>query len=113
MAVNFVEPLRGSLQYIVNGMTLNKSIIRLTFRNNNLGGNYIGGLAAPATSCHGVTNGAASSQRRLLVTQTGQNVSMAVSFYNGAACRPSAPSPACSRRRAFSGRSPTARSAAS
>jgi hypothetical protein len=84
MAVNFVSAYGGSLQYVVNGVTVNKTVVRQSFRNNNIAGSYMGGMAATGSNCHnGVTNGAAFINGGLVVTQNGQNVSMAVSFFNG------------------------------
>jgi hypothetical protein len=85
MTVAFSSAYSGALNYIVNGVSVNKTVVRQTFKANNLAGTYMGGLAAAATNCHnGVTNGAAFMNGGVVVTQTGQNVSMAVSFYNGA-----------------------------
>lgn len=85
MAVNFVSAYGGSLQYVVNGVTVNKTVIRQSFRNNNIGGAYMGGLAATASNCgNGVPNGPFFMNGGVVVTQTAQNVSMVVDFYNSA-----------------------------
>jgi hypothetical protein len=82
MTVNFSSAYAGALTYSVNGVTVNKNIVRQSFRNNNVAATYMGGLAATASSCSGGTNGALFMNGQLVVTQTGQNVGMAITFYN-------------------------------
>jgi len=85
MTVNFVSGYAGSLQYVVNGVTVNKTVVRQTFKANNIAGTYLGGVQATGTGCHnGVTNGAAFFTGTVIATQTGQNLSLAVGFYNQA-----------------------------
>jgi hypothetical protein len=81
MSVNFTSPYAGTLQYTVNGTQVTKSIIRQGFANNNLAGNYLGGLTATATNCQGTTNGLILIHDTLTVTQSGQQLSMLVQFF--------------------------------
>lgn len=81
MSVNFTSPYAGTLQYTVNGTQVTKSIIRQGFANNNLAGNYLGGLTANGTNCQGTTNGLILILDTLTVAQSGQSLSMVVTFY--------------------------------
>ena len=55
---NFTSPTTGSVTYTVNGVSVNKSIVRQTWAGNVLSGNYIGGVTANGTGCrNGVSNG--------------------------------------------------------
>ena len=83
MTVSFSSAYNGTLNYVANGVSVNKSIVRQSFAVNNLAGTYMGGLAAAATNCgNGVTNGTIFMNGSLVVNQTAQNVSAALSFYN-------------------------------
>jgi hypothetical protein len=83
MSVNFGTPYSGTLQYSVNGQLVTKSIIRQSFANNNLTGHYLGGLTANGTNCQaGVTNGPILIFDTLNVAQSGQSLSMVVTFYS-------------------------------
>ena len=84
MTVSFGSATSGTLSYTVNGLTVTKSIVRFTFRNENLTGNYLGGLTANSSGCSGVSNGAVLVFDNLTVTQNGASVSMRVNFFNGA-----------------------------
>lgn len=53
----FNSATTGTLSYTVNGQAVNKTITRQTWRNDNLSGNYLGGLTATGSSCSGVPNG--------------------------------------------------------
>ena len=54
----FTTPTTGTLSYTVNGVAVNKTIIRQTWRGNTLTGNYRGGLTANGTACrNGINNG--------------------------------------------------------
>ncbi len=82
MSVNFSSPYAGALVYTVNGVQVNKSIIRQGFASNNLTGHYLGGLTANGTNCHNnVTNGPILIFDTLSVTQSGQQLSMQVNFF--------------------------------
>jgi hypothetical protein len=81
MSVNFSSPYAGTMQYTVNGVAVTKSIIREGFTINNLAGNYLGGLTAIGTNCRTTTNGPILINDELTVTQSGQQLSMAVRFF--------------------------------
>lgn len=84
MTVTFPNAYAGNLSYVVNGVTVTKSIVRQTFKANNIAGDYLGGMTAIASSCQNSSNnGAALIWGTLVVTQTGQTLSMAVNFFNG------------------------------
>jgi hypothetical protein len=95
MNITFTSDTTASLFYTVNGATITKTIQRQTFRGNVLTGNYLGGLTAQGTNCHGtfngqpVTNGPILIFQTLTVTHTNpqstpSQVSMVVDFQNGA-----------------------------
>jgi hypothetical protein len=80
MTVTFPSVNAGTLSYTVNGVTVNKSIVRFTFRGENLAGNYLGGLTAISSGCNGVSSGPVLVFDTLIVTQNGAAVSMRVLF---------------------------------
>ena len=85
MNITFTSDTTASLLYTVNGAVITKNIQRQTFRGNVLTGNYLGGLTAQGTNCHGVNNGAILIFELLTVTHTNpqslsSNVSMTVDF---------------------------------
>ena len=84
MTVSFGSSNAGTLTYTVNGVSVTKSIVRFTFRNENLTGNYLGGLTANSSGCNGVSNGPVLVFDNLTVTQNGAAVTMRVNFFNGA-----------------------------
>jgi hypothetical protein len=54
----FTSATTATMQYVVNGTLITKSVVRQTWRMNQLGGNYLGGLTAVGTNCGGgVSNG--------------------------------------------------------
>jgi hypothetical protein len=81
ISLNFSSANNGTLSYNVSGVTVTKAIQRFAFRNENLAGNYLGGLTASSV-CGG------SSQLTLIfdtiqVTHSGSSVSFKVNFFNG------------------------------
>lgn len=78
----FDSATTGTMQYTVNGNLYTKSITRLTWRANDLSGNYIGGLTAQATSCNGVNNGPVLIFYELHAQQTGSQATLTVNFYD-------------------------------
>jgi hypothetical protein len=93
MNITFTSDTTASLFYTVNGTTVTKTIQRQTFRGNVLTGNYLGGLTAQGTNCHGtfngqpVTNGPILIFELLTITHTNpqstpSQVSMVVNFTN-------------------------------
>jgi len=82
MTVTFTTGYNALLSYTVNGVVVNKTITRQTFKNNNIAGSYVGGMMATASNCRGgASNGAAYINGGMTVTQAGQSVSIAVGFY--------------------------------
>jgi hypothetical protein len=54
MTLNFnANGVQATLTYSVNGTTVTKTVVRQTFRVNNIAGNYFGGLHAVGTGCGG------------------------------------------------------------
>jgi hypothetical protein len=86
MTVTFSGPNSGTLSYSVAGFpSVTKSIQRQTWRANNLGGNYIGGMTATASNCSNPDdNGFALITGLLTVQHSGGNPSMRVDFQNAA-----------------------------
>jgi hypothetical protein len=83
MTINFTGPNAGTLVYSVNGQTITKQMTRNTFRNNVVSGNFLGGMAATASSCgNSANNGGALIYGALTVSQNGGSVSFRVDFYN-------------------------------
>jgi len=81
MSVSFNTPYAGALQYSVNGVVVNKSIIREGFASTNLAGHYLGGLIANGTNCSGTTNGPILINDEVTVTQTGQQLGVVLKFF--------------------------------
>lgn len=85
MSVAFSGSNSGTLTYTVNGVTVSKTIQRQNWRNNNLGGNFIGGMTATASSCgNPADNGFALITGLLTVQHSGSTASMRVDFRNSA-----------------------------
>lgn len=86
MSISFSGPNAGTLAYTVNGVTVSKAIQRQTFRNNNLGGNYIGGMTATASNCSNPADNGFALITGLLTVQHGggSSTSMRVDFRNAA-----------------------------
>jgi hypothetical protein len=80
MTVAFANQYSGTLTYSVGGVSVTKSIIRQTFAEQNIAGNYLGGLTAQGTNCRNTTNGPILIFDTLVVSQTGRNLSMLVKF---------------------------------
>lgn len=67
----FDSATTGTLTYTVNGAPVTKRIQRQTWRNNVLTGNYLGGLTANGTNCHGTANGNPVSNGPILIFAVG------------------------------------------
>jgi len=80
MTVAFANQYSGTLTYSVNGVSVTKSIVRQTFAEQNIAGNYLGGLTAQGTNCRNTSNGPILIFDALIASQTGRNVSMLVKF---------------------------------
>ena len=82
----FTSATTATVQYVVNGTLVTKNVVRQTWRVNQLGGNYLGGLTAVGSGCSGgVSNGNVLIFGTLAVTDTGgqasnKQVSMNVQF---------------------------------
>jgi hypothetical protein len=66
----FDSATTGTLTYTVNGAPVTKRIQRQTWRNNVITGNYLGGLTATGTNCHGTSNGQPVTDGPILIFQT-------------------------------------------
>ncbi|HET9519211.1 MAG TPA: hypothetical protein VFO77_15920 [Actinoplanes sp.] len=86
MSVSFSGSNAGVLTYTVNGVTVSKSIRRQPIRNNQLGGNYIGGMTATASKCGNPADNGYALITGLLTVQHGggSSASMRVDFRNAA-----------------------------
>jgi hypothetical protein len=78
----FDSATTGTLQYVINGIAVTKRIVRQTWRNNVLTGNYLGGLTATAGTCASAPNGILIFGA-LTVQHSGGQASMKVDFTNG------------------------------
>ena len=79
--VVFNTATTGTLTYNVGGVTVQKQIIRQTWRNDNLSGNYIGGTIAQGAQCGG-SNGGILIHGELTVNHAGPTMNMVVDFVN-------------------------------
>ena len=79
--VVFSSATQGTLTYNVGGTSVTKTIVRQTWRNDNLSGNYIGGTTGLGASCGG--NGAILIHGELTVTHSNSAITMRVDFVNG------------------------------
>lgn len=86
MSISFSGAYAGTLTYTVNGVTVSKSIQRQSFRPNSVGGNYIGGMTAVASSCGNPADNGFALITGLLTVQhgVGGNASLRVDFRNAA-----------------------------
>ncbi len=85
MTVTFSSFSTGTLTYVVNGASVTKQIQRQNWRNNNLAGNYLGGMTAQATSCANPSDNGFALITGLVTVQHGSgNPSMRVEFRNAA-----------------------------
>jgi hypothetical protein len=80
ISFNFNTANTGTLTYTVANVPVTKQIERFAFRNENLSGNYLGGMTA-TSSCGG------ASQLTLIfdtlqVSHSGSSVTMTVNFFN-------------------------------
>jgi hypothetical protein len=83
MQVAFNSASTGTLTYSVDGVSVTKQITRQTWRNNNVAGNYIGGITAVGSNCgSGVTNGPILIFGNLGVAQNGTALTMQIQFFS-------------------------------
>lgn len=85
MTVSFSGPNNGTLQYSVNGVQVTKQITRVTWRNNQLAGIYIGGMVGRGASC-----GQVATFDNLSIQQSGTQVTMRVDYFQGGTGTPAA-----------------------
>lgn len=85
-SLTFIAPnsASGTLSYSVDGVNVNKSISRQTFRTENLAGSYIGGTTGTFSGCS--VNGVAESAATYTIQQTATNVTIN-EFGAGYTCR--------------------------
>lgn len=82
MSVAFNSPTTATLTYNVEGVSVTKQITRQTWRNNNIAGNYLGGITAIGNQCADSRN---NGQPILIfgvlrVAQTGMALTMRIEF---------------------------------
>jgi hypothetical protein len=70
MTVNFATQSTGTLTYSVDGATVTKTIQRFAFRNNDLSGNYVGGMVALSNNCQDPVNNNITADVHGLMTVT-------------------------------------------
>ena len=80
IAFNFSSATTGTMTYTVNNVQVTKNIVRQSWRNDVLSGNYIGGTTARGSSCSG--NGGILVSGELTVTHNNPSISMIVDFVN-------------------------------
>ena len=51
MTINFATQSSGTLTYTVDGVPVTKNIQRFAFKNNDLSGNYVGGMVGLSSNC--------------------------------------------------------------
>jgi hypothetical protein len=56
MSINFATQSTGTLTYTVDGAPVTKSIQRFAFKNNDLSGNYVGGMVGLSNNCQLAAN---------------------------------------------------------
>ena len=81
MTITFTGDNSANLSYTVSGATVNKSVVRQTWRGTVLAGQFVGGWVANASSC--ASSGAAIATGILRVTNSGTApASMSIQFVN-------------------------------
>ncbi len=82
ITLSFNSDSTGTLTYQVGNVVVTKNIVRQSWRNDSLTGNYIGGTTARGASCGG--NGGILISGELTVTHSSPSISMFVDFVNSA-----------------------------
>ena len=81
VTMSFNSASTATLTYTIDGVSVTKQILRQTFRNTNLTGDYTGGLVSNRTSCtNAALNGFADVQGQLTVTHTDPSIVLQVGF---------------------------------
>jgi len=82
--LTFVTADLGSLSYSVDGVAVSKTITRLTVRNNNLTGSYVGAYAEIGTGCP--QSGYFADTARFTVNHVGNGISISSTTGAGSSC---------------------------
>ena len=78
---------QATLEYTIDGVTVNKSISRQTFRNNDMTGQYMGAIKQNQTSCNApATNGEVNSNTELGIVNTDTTFAMTLRQPDGSTC---------------------------
>ena len=80
ITLSFSSATTGTLNYRVGNVIVTKHIVRQSWRNDSLTGNYIGGTTARGASCGG--SGGILISGELTVTHSSPSISMIVDFVN-------------------------------
>ena len=78
ISFSFSSATTGTLTYSVNSVTVTKNIVRQTWKNNVLTGNYVGGTTAFGSGCGG--NGGVLISGFMTVSQSTPSITMVVNF---------------------------------
>lgn len=84
MTITFSSATAATMTYSVDGVTVSKSLVRNTFRENNLAGNYLGGFVGNASQCSVTTPGGLFIMGELTVEHTTSSPRFIVSINQGA-----------------------------
>lgn len=77
----------ATLTYTIDGVAVNKTLTRQTFRNNDLSGNYMGAIKQIQSQCTGGTpNGDFNTSVDFAVSNTASSFSMIVRKPDGSSC---------------------------
>ena len=78
----------GNVSYTVNGVPINKSVIRQTLVNDDFSGRYAGGIHQDLSSCNNpIFNGSVVEDAGIVaIAQSGNSISIATTPVSGPAC---------------------------
>jgi len=81
MTLSFNSPVTGTLEYVVDGVTVRKDIARQPFGTENIAGQYQGGMIAIASQCQNPTNnGVADIRGTMVASMTGAGATLRANF---------------------------------
>ena len=80
MSITFNGASSATLTYTVDGVTVNKTVQRQTWRGENITGTYLGGLSANASSCNGVANGPVNLVGTMTVAHNASNQAVTITL---------------------------------
>ena len=83
MTINFTSPTAATLSYSIDGANVTKSLVRNTFRENNLAGHYLGGFVANAAQCSVQSPGGLFIVNELTVEHNSSSPRFTVVFTSG------------------------------